>query len=190
MFHLIEPEDHYLYKDLITPFLEKLTHNSKLCDSLENWKQATFLLVDDKSKSIKGGSLLLKQGRETLHSTLQEHVKTFYPQHKEVWSGIVDLQVHDDITGSDYERLCTIFYGALMADFIAFGIRENTHFLYLKMTPIEYATNNRQALWPYDLEIKPQSSGDALFHGVLTLIDMRQEAVFPHLLKQSEARAC
>ena len=189
MFEFIEPEEHRLYKNRIIPFLEKIAENPRLYEAFEEWDKATFLLASEKNNSIQGGALLLNQSIETLHPRIQEHVRTLYPQLRKVWTGMISLQIHQDITGRDFEKLCRLFHCALVADLIAFGIKETTPFLCVTMTPLEYRSigmlsSTTQNLWEYAVKVKPESSRDGLFHGVLTLIDMNLNAAFPNLLRQ------
>ncbi|OJW55223.1 MAG: hypothetical protein BGO67_00510 [Alphaproteobacteria bacterium 41-28] len=187
MFEFIEPEEQRLYKDRIIPFLKKLAENPTIYEVLVELDQATFLLANDKSNSIQGGALLFNQSTEMLHPRIQEHVRTLYPWMREVWTGMISLQIHQDVTGRDFEKLCKLVCCALMADLIAFGIKETTPFLCVAMTPLEYRSIemfsiNMHNLWDYAVEVKPESDG--LFHGILTLIDMNLNAVLPNLLKQ------
>ncbi len=184
MFEFIEADEHRLYKSRIIPFLEKIAEDPRLYEIFEEWNQATFLLANDKSNSIQGGALLLKQSTEMLHPRIQEHVSTLYPKLRKVWTGMISLQIHQDATGRDFEKLCKIFYCNLIEDLISFGIKENTSFLCLTMTPLEYRSMNLQGFRPYAIEVSPESSRDELFHGVLSLIDMNQNAALPQFLKQ------
>ncbi|HUX79571.1 MAG TPA: hypothetical protein VMW10_07525 [Alphaproteobacteria bacterium] len=189
MFEFIEPEEQRLYKDRIIPFLEKLVENPRHYEAFKELDKATLLLANDKSNSIQGGAFLLNQSIKTLHPRIQEHIRTLYPWMREVWTGMISLQIHQDITGRDFQKLYKLVYCALMADLIAFGIKETTPFLCVAMTPLEYRSIemlsiNMHNLWDYAVKVKPESSRDGMFHGVLTLIDMNLNAALPNLLKQ------
>lgn len=201
MFHFIEPKEHYLYKEDILAFLEGVAPNPKLYEAFENWEEASFLLAQEvinnsnyspyknyahnlRAKCVKGGALLLTQSTDLLHPRIQEHLKMFYPQMKDVWTGLISLQVHEDIIGRDFERMCRLLYCTLLADLIAFGIKEGAPFLCVSMTPNEHLMIEREDVWPYVAQIKPESSRDGLFHGVLRLIDIPQCTVLPQFLKQ------
>lgn len=189
MFEYIEPKEHCLYKDRIIPFLEELADNPRLYEAFEDWDQATFLLAGDKNHCIQGGALLLKQDIEMLHPRIQEHIRSFYPRLREVWTGMISLQVKEELSGRAFEKHCKFFYCALMAELIAFGIKETTPFLCLTMTPLEYHSSEMlgrdlQSIWPYAIEVKPESSRDGLFHGVLTLIDMNLNFAFHNPVRQ------
>ena len=171
MVQFIEPEEHYEYKDLITPFLKDLKDSPQLYQSFDQWREASFLLAKDESNSMKGGALLLKQRIEKIHPTLQAHLKTLDPTMKYLWTGAISLQVHEEIAGRDFEKICRLFYAALLSDLIAFGIKEDVKFLALKMLPLDYRMIDRQSFWPYMAQVSPQSSRDDLFHGILTLIN-------------------
>lgn len=175
MFHYIEPEEHHLYKDLILSFLEGVMENSNLYDIFEDWDQATFLLTNDKIKDIRGGVLLLKQERDMLHPHTREHLRTFSPSQKRVWTGLISLQVNEGISGQDFERVCKIFYTALIAELMVFGIKENTPFLYVTMMPFEHLIIEMQDAWTYLTAVKPKASKDGLFRGVLMLVNRKRE---------------
>ena len=184
MFQFIEPEEHYEYKDLITPFLKNLKDSPQLYQSFDQWREAFFLLAKGESNSTKGGALLLKQRIEKIHPTLQVHLKTLYPTMKYLWTGAISLQVHEEVTGRDFEKICRLFYTALLSDLIAFGIRQDVKFLALKMLPIDYHMIDRQSFWPYMAQVSPQSSRDDLFHGILTLINpIHTESKCPRCLE-------
>lgn len=184
MFQFIEPEEHFLYQSQILPFMEALADNPKLYDFFENWEEGVFLLTKNKTKQVQGGALLLKQSVEMLHPLIREHLKRFYPKMEDVWTGVVSLQIPEDLRGQDYQKFCRFFYYALLADLIAFGIKENASFLCLTLEPVEYLSINLQAIWPYALEVNPQFSKDGLFHGILTLINVNQRAALPKYLKK------
>ncbi len=176
MFHYIEPEEHRLYNYRIVPFLERIADNPKLYEIFEDWSTATFLLTKESIMDIHGGALLLKQEKEILHPRIQEYLGTFYPRLKDVWTGLISLQVDENITGRDFEKVCQYFYYALMEDLIAFGVKYGTPFLCITMTPTEYLTIKMKDPWSYGKEVKPESSRDGLFHGVLRLVEMSQDA--------------
>src|ERR1700722_11179251 len=97
MFHFIEPEEHFLYQAQIVPFMEAITDNPKLYDFFENWEEGIFLLTADKTKRMQGGALLLKQSLEMLHPHIREHLKMSYPKMENVWTGVVSLQIPEDL---------------------------------------------------------------------------------------------
>lgn len=176
MFHYIEPEEHYLYRDRILPFLERVADDPKLFELFEDWDQATFILAKENFQNIHGGALLVKQDRDLLHPRIREHLATLYPSQEEVWTCLISLQVDNDLTGRDFEHVCRLFYCALMADLIAFGISKGTPFLCVTMTPTEHQAIKMHEAWPYTGEVRADSSRDGLFHGVLTLLDIQQGA--------------
>ncbi len=175
MFNFIEPGEHHLYKDRILAFLERISDNSNLYDIFEDWDQAIFLLANDMVKDIRGGALLLKQDKEMLHPRIQEYLRLAYPTLKNVWTGMISLQVDEDISGRDFERAVKFFYCGLMADLVAFGVKEGTPFLCVTMTNAEYRTIEMNNLWPYAKEVRAELSKDGLFHGVLTLVDLNKD---------------
>lgn len=175
MFHLIEPKEQPLYLDLILPFLRTLaanqTANQKTYDPFKDLRKATFLLTKKENKTFTGGALLFKQPIENLPPELEEVFRISYPHMREVWTGTISLQVESNITGHDFETVCKIFYRALYEDLIAFSIKENFFFLCLTLEPFEQLSIDMQGYWSYALEVKPPPSSNALFHGILTLID-------------------
>lgn len=172
MFYFIEPEEHYLYKTLIFPFLDQLADCPKLNDTFEDWDKATFLLANDKTRTFQGGALFVKQSLEMLPPRIQNHIKTFYPNREDVWRGIVSLQVRESITGRDFEKICKLFYSALISDLVAFSIIQNAPFLCITMAPSDYLDCEMCNFWPYTLKVRPETSRDKLFHGVLTFLKM------------------
>ena len=176
MFHFIEPQEHHLYQSSIDPFLKEL-QDSKILQRNQNLKQATFILAEEKVKGIHGGILLLKQSITTLSSEVGEYLHTFFPQTKEIWTGMVALMISEDITGRDFEKICKTLYPALYEDLIFFGIKESSPFLCLTMPTIEHLTIDMLGFWPYVLEVRPSASSDGLFHGILSLADTRQELI-------------
>ncbi len=172
MFQFIEPEEQYEYRRLITPFLQSLKYTPQLCRSFKRWRGASFLLAKERSHEVEGGALLLQQKIETIHPTLQAHLKTHHPTLKYLWTGAISLHVDEEIRGRDFEKICQLFYSSLLADLIAFGIKEDARFLALKMLPLDSLMIDRQGFWPYMAQVNPQSSRDKLFHGILTLFNL------------------
>ncbi len=202
MFHFIEPKEQYLYKDDILAFLEGVASSPKLYEAFENWEEGSFLLAqelrnnrndspfknrdhDHREKCVKGGALLLKQPTDLLQPRIQAYIKTCYPQMKDVWTGLISLQVHEDITGRDFERICRLFYCTLLADLTAFSVKVGSPFVCVSMTPFEHTMIEREDVWPYVAQVKPESSRDGLFHGVLSLLDITQNTVLPQFTKQT-----
>jgi hypothetical protein len=190
MFQFIEPDEHHLYRSRIFSFLEDIASHPKLYEIFENWEEGHFLLAqeavsnrpsycdnqphDAVTQRVKGGALLLKQPIDLLHPRIQAHFASLHPQMSETWAGLISLQVHEDITGRDFERICRLFYSSLLADLIAFGMREGCPYLCTTMTPHEHLIIEREDVWPYHMQVRPEASRDKLFHGILTLTGIPQ----------------
>jgi hypothetical protein len=191
MFQFIEPDEQHLYRSRIFTFLEAIASYQKLYEIFENWEDGSFLLAQEATgngnspycnnqtkglvtQTVKGGALLLKQPMDLLHPRIQAHLVSLHPQMKEVWTGLISLQVHEDITGRDFEKVCRLFYSSLLADLIAFGMREGCPFLCTSMAPDEHRMIEKEEVWPYITQVKPETSKDELFHGVLTLTGVSQ----------------
>jgi hypothetical protein len=167
MFHVYEPNEHYLCRDLINPFLKDLPEGVLLFPS--DLPQATFILLPEEVKPIKGGALLVKRKMGFLHPTLKAKLEARFPLMQDVWTGTICLQLPDDITGRDFDSICKIFYRMIYEDLVAFGIKERTSFVCLTLTSIEQLSTEVMGFWPYVLGVRADESSDGLFHGILSL---------------------
>lgn len=179
MFHFIEPQEHHLYQSSIDPFLSELhvlTELKKEKDLGQALNQARFLLVKREIKGIKGGVLLIKKRISMLDPEVAEYLCTFSPHLNEVWTGMVSFQMHEEIAGRDFEKVCKTLYCTLHKDLTVFSIKEKTPYLCLTMPRIEYLTINLLGLWPYVFEARPDGSSNDLFQGILALTGAKQAA--------------
>lgn len=174
MFQLIEHKYYHAKenKDLILPFLTKLAMDPKLSSYFENWTEGTFLLAKDESKTVYGGALLLKQSIKKIHPDLRTYLKKYYPKIKEVWTGMVSLEIDRKLSGREFQRIGKFVYCSLMADLIAFGVQENIHFLCLTTMPSLCGPRiDIHDFWAYAMEANCEHPSNRLFHGILSLDD-------------------
>lgn len=154
----------------VESFLRLLKVYQSFSLSSEEKAQAIYAIAENKELGVYGGAVLYPQKVSNLSAKVGKVIATLLPTKQEVWCVRLHCCLDQDDHFMTHQKLDLkeALYQNLFKVMLEFGEREGQEFLVLTLCSDDYLYNSRiHSSWPYILEIKPSSSADGLFHGLL-----------------------
>ncbi|EKE09966.1 MAG: hypothetical protein ACD_16C00099G0024 [uncultured bacterium] len=142
---------------------------------LSETKDISYILVEGMKENVVGGAILIKKDL----SNIQEDIRilvTDTPFQRNIWECPYIFSRKSEEKGAFNDDFSHQFYRGLYEKLVEFGKRKGAGFLIMKLTPEIYRSTKEEGKWPYVVELKPENSQDALFHGILPLVGRQYEA--------------
>ena len=160
----------------VESFLRLLKVYQSFSLSSEDKTRSIFAIAEDKAFGVYGGVVLYPQKVSDLSDKVGKVISTLQPNKEDVWCVRLCLCIDQDdqFVSLDSLDFKEAFYQNLLNTMMQFGERESLDFLVLTLTCDEYHNSRIYGSWPYILEIKPSSSSDGFFHGLLSLKNKKQ----------------
>lgn len=138
-------------------------------------KDVSYILAEGMERAIVGGAVLIKKDLCNIQEDIRMLV-TDIPLQKDIWecSHIFSLKSEEEAVFNDELRYQ--FYRGLYEKLVEFGKGKGISFLIIKLTPEIYHSTKEEGRWPYVVELKPENSSDAFFHGILPLVGSQYES--------------
>ncbi len=177
----IQESSYKIFRNNFThAMVEKLKFFQGIDAPLGTRVRPLFITVEGEKGKIIGGACLLKKDLHSLQGDIADLIATLTSPHKQVWEcSAVYFDALPQYASWDAENLHLLmqnFYRTLYDGLVAFGLKKNAHFIVMKLLNETYSETRTIGLWPYVIELKPTSSSDGLFHGVLPLIGRQYES--------------
>jgi hypothetical protein len=171
-FAVIESPQYFLRNKLKKLMAEKMQFFQGGATSLSDRLAPTFIIAYGEGKKILGGACLVKKNLIDIQDEVKELLTPPTFRQDYVWEcSTIYVDVSRTYPRSSHrpEELLRSFYQGLYAECVAFGRRQDTNFIIMKLLDEGYIATKELGLWPYVVEIKPKNSSDGLFHGILPL---------------------
>ena len=179
-FTIIESQQQIFKKqpiDLITKKMKLLQGNDR---PLKEQNDIIFILIENIEKEIMGGACVLKKEFKNIQADVKEFITSLVLPKGDVWEcSSVYLETSLQYLPPGRPEAASFsfgFYRELFEGIVKFGQKKGIGFVIMKLYPEVYAATKEFGLWPYVVELSPESSSDGLFHGVLPLIGSQYEA--------------
>ena len=177
-FKRIESEHHHFHNPRVQGLLDILKKAQRFELSPDEKKLATFFVTDNKEYGVYGGAVLLKKKVLNAHKN-RESRYAFQGEH--LWTCSLGLSLPNKdpfLMSGDMVSFVHLFYKELYATLVAFGAEREALFLWVTLDPVEALLLDKVGNFPFILQIKPETTVDGLFHGLLAL---REDLAIPFL---------
>lgn len=140
--------------------------------SLKN-REKTFIVAQGCEKELIGGACLLKKRLIDVHQDVRELLTTLVIYEDCVWEcSCVCLEMSSKFSSSaalQCDQFPQNFYRGLYEKLVEFGRKKDLSFIVMRLTQETYEATKEFGLWPYVVELKPETTPDGFFHGILPL---------------------
>ncbi len=171
-FEIIEQQEKSFKSKIVSLVEEKIKNFQGESFFLKN-REKTFIVAQGGEKELIGGACLLKKRLMDVHEDVRELLTTLVFYEDCVWEcSCVCLEISSKFSSSaalQCEQFSQNFYRALYEKLVEFGRRKDLGFIVMKLTQETYEATRGLGLWPYVVELKPETTSDGLFHGILPL---------------------
>jgi hypothetical protein len=178
-FEIIEPQEKLFKSKIVTVMEKKMKIFQGEGCSLKN-RSKTFIVAQGWEKGLIGGACLLKKRLSDVQEDVRELLATLVIYEECVWEcSCVCLEVSSKFSTSaalQCDQFFQNFYRGLYEKLVEFGRRKNLAFIIMKLTQEAYEATKEFGFWPYVVELKPETTLDGFFHGVLPLTGSQYEA--------------
>jgi hypothetical protein len=128
-------------------------------------------------RGVYGGILLYKKKIGALDERIGNIISAFYSKKRTVWTSILYLSMAEEerLFSLDELKFFQSFSWSLFKKLIKFGKKDKSSALVLSSRPINFFKTKTYGHWPYLLEVHPERSTYALFHGSVNLKSQKSE---------------
>jgi len=178
-FEIIETQEKLFNNKVISLMEKKMKLFQETDFSLKN-REKTFVVAQGWEKGLIGGACILKKKLIDVQEDVRELVTTLVIYESCVWEcSCVCLEIGSKFSSSaalQCDQFSQNFYRSLYEEFVEFGKRHNIGFIIMRLAQEAYEATKEFGLWPYVVELRPETSVDGLFHGVLPLTGSQYKA--------------
>lgn len=178
-FDIIESYDKGICNQFVIFLKKKMNQLQESKDSSKNQNNDVFIVGKGREEISLGGAYLQKRGLPDIQEDLREIV-TALPPYDYVWEcSDIYFEIPNRCPGSvepKWDYYSRSFYRGLYEEFIEFGKMKGISFIIMKLPHETYLSTKEFGLWPYVVELRPDSSPDGLFHGILPLTGSQCDA--------------
>jgi len=179
-FTIIESQQHNFKNQPVDLIAKKLKLLQGKEGSLKSQNNIIFIIAEGFEKGIIGGACVLKKELKNIQEDIRELIRPMDIYHDYVWEcSSVYLETSPKYPApgtAEAEHLSQSFYKELYEGLVLFGTKKGVGFVTMRLIADAYASTKEFGLWPYVVELRPESSPDGLFHGVLPLTGSEYEA--------------